>query len=119
MSFEDLKARLREAAAEEARQADEQEAQIEECIRKWKRRTVYLGVALATSIALVIPFAEGQPLHQYASASGKIFVYMSMCLLALFMYAAGITYTFWQNLRDTREAHKKFAPPGSRYRTGK
>jgi hypothetical protein len=119
MSFKDIKARLRQEAAEEAMQAAEQEAQIEQSIRKWKRRTIYLGVALATSIGSVVPFSEGHPLHGYAGVGGKFFVYLSMCLLAVFMYAAGITYSFWQDLRDTKTAHRKFAPPGSKYRTGK
>ena len=118
MSLKD-RARIRAEATEEARQDAEQEVQIQQRLHNWKRRTMWLGVALALCIGVIALFSEGQPLHQYAGASTKFLVYLAMCLLAVFMYAAGTSYVVWNYLRDIRKIHKKFAPPGSRYRTGK
>lgn len=34
-------------------------------LKKWGRLTFYLGVALAVSVGLVIPFLNGYPLHSH------------------------------------------------------
>jgi len=119
MSNKDIRARLRAEAAEEARQDDEQEAQISLRLRKWKRGTAWLGIALAASIVSVVPFSKGYPLHEHAESAGKFLVYLSMILLTAFMWAGATTYNFWRYLRATTGIHRKFAPPGSKYRTGK
>jgi len=108
------KAYLRETAADERRQAQELEADIEQRLRKWKRGTVWLGIALASSIVGVVPFLYGYPLHDYWDAIGKKILVLSMCLLSLFMYSVGTTYNFWSYLRTTKNIHRKFAPPDSR-----
>jgi hypothetical protein len=117
MSLKEAKARARAEAAEEAKQDEEREALMEQRLRSWKRRTLWLGVALVVNIGAIAPFAEGQPLHQYAGSSTKILVYLAMCLLAVFMFSAGTSYVVWNYLRDIRKINKKFAPPGSKYRT--
>lgn len=113
------KERIRAEALEEARQDAEQEARIGRRLSQWKSRTAWLGVALALTIGAIIPFAEGQPLHQYAGNATKLLVYLAMCLLAAFMYAAGTTYVVWNYQRNIRNIHRKFAPPLSKYRRGK
>jgi hypothetical protein len=115
----DIKARLRAEAAEEAWQADEQEARIGLRLRKWKLGTAWVGIALAASIISVVPFSKGYPLHEHAESVGKFLVYLSMILLTAFVWAGATTYNFWRYLRDTKETHRKFAPPGSKYRAGK
>jgi hypothetical protein len=117
--MKDIKARLRAEATEEARQADEQEARISLRLRKWKRGTAWLGISLAASIAAVVPFLYGNPLHDQWDEIGKKLLLLSMGLLAAFMWAGATTYNFWRYLRATKETHRKFAPPGSKYRTGK
>lgn len=114
----DERTERRIAAAEEARQDAEREAVMERRLRSWKHRTLWVGVALALCIGAIVPFSDGMPLHQYAGSSTKVLVYLAMCLLAAFMYAAGTTYNVWNYLRDTRRIHQKFAPPGSKHRTG-
>jgi membrane protein YdbS with pleckstrin-like domain len=111
--------RIRREAEAEAIQAQEQEARIQLRLQKWKRGTVWLGSALVLSVAAVVPFLYGFPLHDKWDAIGKKILLLSMCLLAVFMYVAGTTYNFWAYLRDTKKGHKKFAPPGSGYRLGK
>ena len=118
MSLKD-RARVGAEALEELRQDAEQERQIQECLRNWKRRTIWVGVALALCIGAIAPFTEGLPLHQYGGRSTTVLVYLAMCLFSAFVYAAGITYTFWKYLRDIRRIHKKFTPPFIKYRTGK
>ncbi len=117
MSFKN-RARIRAEATEEARQDAEQEIQLQRRLRNWKRRMMWLGIALAFCIGAIAPFSEGQPLHQHAGSLTKLFVYLAMCLLAALMYAAGTSYVVWNYLRDIRKIHKKFAPPGSKCRAG-
>jgi hypothetical protein len=116
MSLKD-RAHTRAEAAEEARHDAEQEARLEEQLSRWKRRAAWLGIALALSIATIVPFADGQPLHRYWG-NAKFVVYLAMCLLSAFMYALGTAYVVWNYLRSIRAIHK-FAPPGSQYRQGK
>jgi hypothetical protein len=119
MNHEGVKARVREAAREEARQDEEQEARIEGRLRKWIRGTTWLGLGLAISVATVVPFLKGHSLHHQWDSVGKKILALSMALLVAFMYAAGITYTCWWHLKRIKETHRKFAPPGSKYRMGK
>lgn len=119
MNHKSVKARLRAEAVEEARQDEEQEARIERRLRKWKRATILLGVALAASILAVTPFAHGHSLHNLWDAVGKRIMQVAAVLFLAFMYTAGTTYTFWSYLRAMKKIHSRFAPPGSKYRTGK
>ena len=113
------KARIRKEATQEAREDEEKEIRIEHRLCTWKRGTMWLGTALAVSVMSVVPFSRGHSLYQYSGTIGKFLVYLSMCLLCAFMYAAGTTYNFWSYLRAVRRTHRKFAPPSSRYRTSK
>jgi hypothetical protein len=105
------KARVRAEAIEEARQHAEQEIEAQQYVRKWKRRTMWLGVAFALCIGVIAPFTEGLPLHQYAGRSTTVLVYLAMCLFSAFMFASAMTYVFWKYLRDIRKIHKEFTPP--------
>lgn len=106
--------RVTEASMEELSQDQAVEARIEQRLRKWKRGTVWLGIALTSSIAAVVPFLYGYPLHDYWDALGKKILMLSMCLLPLFLYSTGTTYVFWSYLRDIKNIHQKFAPPSSK-----
>ena len=87
---------------EERRRGAEQESSVTQRLRKWKRATTCLGIALAASIGAIVPFLEGHALHEYFAGVGKPLIYLSMCLLSVFMYAAGTTYNFWSYLRALR-----------------
>jgi hypothetical protein len=119
MNRKDVKARIRRKAVEEARQADEHEAAIELRLRKWRRGTVWLGGALLASIAAVVPFLYGYPLHNQWDPVGMIILLLAMGLIFPFLWTAGMTYGFWRYQRDIKAIHRKFALPGSKYRTGK
>jgi VIT1/CCC1 family predicted Fe2+/Mn2+ transporter len=119
MTLKDQKIRLWKEVREEARQDEEQEVRIELRLRKWMRAAISLGVGVIVSIGAVVPFLYGYPLHDQWNAVGKTILVLSMCLFVAFMYAAGITYTCWSYLKGVKEIHKKFAPPGSKYRMGK
>jgi len=109
----DAKAR-RDAAAEEVKQ----DAFTEQQLRKWKRATVWSGAALLVSIGLVVPFSAGHPLHQYAVVAGKFLVYLSMCLLSVFMWFAATTYNLWSYLKAMKKIHTKVAPTRRKDRIG-
>lgn len=64
-------------------------------LNRWRNRTIVLGVALAISISSVVPFLAGHSLHMHADTIGKYLIYLSMCLLTLFMGAAALTYNRW------------------------
>lgn len=119
MNQDSVKAKRRDDAMEEARQAEEQEARLEERLRKWKRGATWLGIGLAVSVATVVPFLQGHSLHDQWDRSGKKILVLSMCLLVGFMYAAGVTYTCWSYLRGVRKINRKYGPPASKYRVSK
>jgi hypothetical protein len=79
------------------------DALLTQRLRKWKRGTACLGIALAASVGSVVPFLKGHSLHQYFPSVGKVFVILSMCLLSAFMYAAGTTYNFSRYRRSMRK----------------
>jgi len=118
MSHFNRKAHIREWA-EEARQDQEQEQRIDRRLRKWRARTIILGVALLASIAGVVPFLYGYPLHGHWDAIGKKILLLSMCLLLVFIYTAGTTYTLWSYLRALKNINGRYAPPGSQHRARK
>jgi len=118
MSIKD-RARIRAEAIEEARLDEEQEVRLQQRVGKWKRGTILMGIALVVSVVAVVPFLYGYPLHDQWDAVGKKLILLSMILLAAFMYVAATTYNLWSYLKAIKGIHKKFSPPGSKYRTGK
>src|SRR5215813_10923576 len=119
MNRKELKKRLRAAALEEARLDDQREEEVERTLRKWKYATVITGGALLLGIISVIPFLAGQPLHNKWEVIGKRILLITMCLNFTFVYTDGHTLIFCNYLRGMKRIHKKYAPPGSKYRTGK
>ena len=117
VNLKNAKARLRAEAGEEARQDKEMEARLERRLRNWTRASVLLGVALAASIAAVIPYFHGHPLHYRWEAVGKRIMEVSGALFLAFTWVAETAFTFWYYLRGVRKTHRRFAPPGSEWRT--
>lgn len=97
----------------------QKEEWIEKRLKRWKGGTIWLGIALVSSIAAVVPFLYGYPLHESWDAVGKKILVLSMFLLPIFMYALGITYSFWSYLRAIKKIHRDFAPPGREPQDGK
>ena len=91
-----------------------QEASIENSVRRWKRRTGFLGAAFLASVGSVAPFLDGQPLHSHFSPVGRVLIYIAMLLLSVFMYAAATTYNLRSHLRELKRIHgSSAASPGS------
>jgi hypothetical protein len=99
---------LRGEAAKEAKEDARLEATIGQRISNWKRATVSLGLALLASIAAVVPFLDGHPLHKHWDALGKYIVLLSMFLLSAVCYAAWTTYNMHVYLRDVKEVHQDY-----------
>ncbi len=76
-------------------------AEWESGYRKWRRRTVGLGIAMIASIAAVIPFLAGHSLHKYWD-QGKYLIWIAWVVLSLFAISAGTAYGFWQSWRSIR-----------------
>jgi hypothetical protein len=103
--------------AQEAKQADQNETEVDALLQKWKRRTKWLAAAFAASAMSVVPFLSGWPLHDYWDILGSRLLLLSMLLISPVLWVAATTYNFWRYLRAIRQTHKKYAPPGSRHRT--
>ncbi|PYU81152.1 MAG: hypothetical protein DMG50_17295 [Acidobacteria bacterium] len=110
MNHKEARARIREQAAEEARKDAEQEVLLERRLRRWKRGTISVGIALVASCGAVTPFLYGYPLHDRWDAIGKRILLLTMGLFLAFTYTAGTTYTFWSYLRAIKKIHARFAP---------
>jgi hypothetical protein len=116
MSFKDAKARVREMAVEEDREAADLEARVEGRLRKWRRTSVLLCTAWVISILSIIPFLAGFPLHGWWDSLGKRILLLAGVLLLVSFYVGGTTYNFWLYLRDIKKTHRSSPPPGSRFR---
>jgi hypothetical protein len=103
----------RESRMDEVHKDVEEEARAERRFLRWKRGTLWLGIALIASVAADIPYLQGHPLHDKWDAVGKKIVVLSMFLFLAFVYSAATTYNFWWGLRKLRAMDKKYAPPGS------
>ena len=119
MNYAEKRALVKAQALEEAKQNAEQEARLEQRLRKWQRGTVILGSALTVAIIALIPFLAGFPLHAWWFSVGQWILILTMAIFFAFVYTAGTCYVFWSYFRDIKKIHRKFAPPGSKYRTGK
>jgi hypothetical protein len=105
-------------AIEEARQDEDSEIRAKQQLRNWKRSTTLLGILLLASVGALVPFLAGHALHSHWEKIGKKVLLLSMGLFGAFVYTAGHTWIYWYGLRELRKIHKKYAPPGSKYRTG-
>jgi hypothetical protein len=108
------KADVRAMVIAEARQDAEEEARVKERLRSWKRRTMMFGLALVVNIGAIMPFSDGYPLHRYAEPSGRLLVYLAMCLFSVTIFSAATSYNLWSYLGSLQRINKRFAPPGSK-----
>ena len=69
-------------------------------LNRWYRRMIGVGIALILSAASVIPFLDGHSLHTRFETIGKYLIYLSLCLLSLFVGSAALTYNFWSYWRS-------------------
>jgi hypothetical protein len=74
-----------------------------ERIGLWRKRSIYSTVALLLSCASVYPFLEGHTLHQHWESLGKYLIFVSMALLVVWVYCAGLWWSAWQALRDVEK----------------
>ena len=74
-----------------------------ERIGLWRKRSLYSSAALLLSCASVIPFSNGHSLHAHSEPFGRLFVYLSMAMLVVFVLCIGFFYSAWQALRDVEK----------------
>ena len=113
------RAALKRQSEAEARHDLEYEQRIERGLRRYRLIAVAVGLSLAVSIAADVPFLYGYPLHSYWGVLGKWLVILSMCLLAAFLFLAATAFNRWTYLRDIKQIHQEFGPPGTRSRLKK
>jgi hypothetical protein len=68
----------------------------------WRRWMIGFGIALAVSVASVVPFLKGHSLHAHFDPVGKYLIGLSMCFLFFFVGAAALTYNFWVYWRSVK-----------------
>lgn len=108
--------RIRSEWEKEAREDRQQEEWIEVRVKKWKRATIYFGVAFIATCAAVVPFLAGHALYRRWDSVGKNLVLLAMALFTAFVYVCGHYYAFWNYLRSVLKTNKKFGPPNVRYK---
>jgi hypothetical protein len=87
----------------------EEQAQIAEEVRRWRRRAAYLGVGLIVSVLLWTPFFEGGPLHRFWSSFGRMFAVLSMIFFLLCLYSAATMVNRWLYGANLRRIDRQFA----------
>ena len=119
MKRKQLKAQLRAEAIEEAHRDEDSEIRAQRTFLRWRRATALLGVLSMASVVALALFLAGGPLHNHWEKIGKKVLVLSGVLFGSFIYTAAHTWIYWYGLRELRKIHKRYAPPGSKYRTGK
>ena len=114
MNHMDAKVRRKLKAAAENEQYKETNGKSSSVSESGKRRAIWLGIALLGSVAAVVPFLYGYPLHNQWDSVGKKLLLLSMCLLPACVYAVGIAFSFWLYLRNIKKIHREFSPPDSK-----
>lgn len=71
-------------------------------VRLWTKRTVYSAIGLLMSCTSVVPFSGGHSLHAHWGPIGRLVVYLSMGLLVVFVYCAGLLWGARSALRALR-----------------
>ncbi|HXN29899.1 MAG TPA: hypothetical protein VN902_22445 [Candidatus Acidoferrales bacterium] len=64
------------------------------------KRSMYSVALLFLSCASVVPFSKGHSLHDHAEPFGTLLVWLSLGLLLLFVYCAGMVVMSWVGLRE-------------------
>ncbi len=111
MGMKDKGPAKRQRLRDEADAERVSDASLEQRVRKWKRWTLCLGIALTTCIMAIIPFLHGNPFHVWWNLVGRNILLLSMGLLLAFWYAAVTTYVLWSYLRAMRRMQKHSALP--------
>lgn len=76
-------------------------------IKRWRRRSIYAGVAFLASAGSVVPFLYGNFLHAYWNDIGVYLVLLSMALTTVFLFCFGTMCSFWIELRETRKSDNR------------
>ena len=71
------------------------------------RTTLILGVALLVNIASIIPFLAGHSQHEQFYNVGRPLLITAVCLLGLFLLAAGRACLYWLNDRELKKVLRK------------
>ena len=68
-------------------------------VRLCTKRTVYSAIGLFMSCASVVPFLAGHSLHTHWEPIGRLLVYLSLGLVVVFVYCAGLLWGACNALR--------------------
>ena len=94
----------------EDEQSDEElQAPIAEEVRRWRKRTIYLGLGLIVSVLLWTPFFDGAPLHRYWTSFGRIFAVLSLIFFLPCLYSAATLFNLWYYGASLRRIDRQFA----------
>ena len=102
------KAHIRTHPATEAQEDADDEAEIARSLRKWKRATVYLGLALVVTLGATVPFSYGHSLHRYSDVIGEKILFLSGGLWLAVVYSAINALIMWNYLRGVKKVNKEY-----------
>ena len=99
------------AAPEKLPEEEDRETQreVENSLRKWKRATCYLGLALIVSTGFWFLFFPGQALHPLWRTWGRAFAVTSLCIFLPWLYAVGTTLNLWLYGTNLKKIDRDFA----------
>ena len=109
MSHQKVRIQHDEEAARERLEDLKLEAEIEECVRNWRRGTWVLGIALVADAACWISLLFGFPsdrLSRYAHSVGTPLP----LLFSTFICVAAITWNYSEYLGKVKKIHHDYPP---------
>lgn len=111
MNSKAARARFRKKWDQELQDNLQQQARIERRLLRWKRLTLWTGLAFAGSCVAVIPFLAGNALHPYWDAVGKKLLVVAMLLWGALVYVSGHCLVWWKYFRGMRQLNAQSVPP--------
>lgn len=88
-------------------------------LRRWVKASVLSTIGLIICISSTVLFLYGHALYGYFDSIGKYLILLSMCLLPITAFIAGLTFIIWRSSVALRERNMKYCPPtvGASHRT--
>lgn len=109
MSHQKVRNQHHEEAAKERSEDLKLEAEIDECVRNWRRGTKVLAIALVADAACWISLLFGFPSDRLSRYGHTVGMPLPL-LFSTFICAAAITWNYSDYLGKVRKIHQDYPP---------